>query len=40
MVRNGYQRERGVLTGIGPVRVQLPKTRERRREGRCPFLDE
>ena len=34
-VRNGYQPEREVLTGIGPVRVQVPKTRDRRREGRC-----
>ena len=34
MVRNGYQPEREVLTGIGPVRVQVPKTRDRRREGR------
>ena len=35
VVRNGYQPEREVLTGIGPVRVQVPKTRDRRREGRC-----
>ena len=35
VVRNGYQPERELLTGIGPVRVQVPKTRDRRREGRC-----
>ena len=34
VVRNGYQPEREVLTGIGSVRVQVPKTRDRRTEGR------
>jgi len=29
MVRNGYQPEREVLTGVGPVSVQLPITRDR-----------
>lgn len=35
VVRNGYQPERDVLTGIGPVAVRLPKTRDRTGEGRC-----
>jgi transposase-like protein len=35
VVRNGYQPQREVLTGIGPVTVQLPKTRDRGGEGRC-----
>ena len=35
VVRNGYHPERDVLTGIGPVRVQVPKTRDRRREEQC-----
>jgi putative transposase len=35
VVRNGYQPEREVLTGIGPVKVRLPKTRDRAGEGRC-----
>jgi len=29
VVRNGYQPERAVLTGIGPVAVKLPKVRSR-----------
>ena len=29
VVRNGYQPERDVLTGVGPVAVALPKTRDR-----------
>lgn len=29
VVRNGHLPERGLLTGIGPVSVQLPKTRSR-----------
>jgi len=29
VVRNGYQPEREVLTGIGRVKAQLPKTRDR-----------
>ena len=29
VVRNGYQPERGVVTGIGPVTVRLPKVRDR-----------
>ena len=40
MVRNGYQPERAVLPGIGPVTVQVPKTRDRRRERRHPFLND
>ena len=32
VVRNGYQREREVLTGIGPVAVRLPKVRSRDEE--------
>jgi putative transposase len=35
VVRNGYQPEREVLTGVGPVKVQVPKTRDRGGEGRC-----
>ena len=35
VVRNGYQPEREVLTGIGAVQVQVPKTRDRTGEGRC-----
>jgi transposase-like protein len=35
LVRNGYQPEREVLTGVGPVKVQLPKTRDRSGQGRC-----
>ena len=35
VVRNGYQPERQVLTGIGSVTVQLPKTRDRAGHGRC-----
>lgn len=35
VVRNGYQPERDVLTGVGPVKVRVPKTRDRAGEGRC-----
>src|SRR5690554_3312027 len=35
VVRNGYQPERQVLTGVGPVSVKLPKTRDRAGRGRC-----
>ena len=35
VVRNGYQPEREVLTGVGPVRVRVPKTRDRAGAGRC-----
>lgn len=35
VVRNGYQPVREVLTGIGPVTVQVPKTRDRAGQGRC-----
>lgn len=35
VVRNGYQPERQVLTGIGAVTVQVPKTRDRAGAGRC-----
>ena len=35
VVRNGYLPEREVLTGVGPVKVQLPKTRDRSGQGRC-----
>jgi transposase-like protein len=35
VVRNGYQPERQVLTGIGAVSVQVPKTRDRSGVGRC-----
>ncbi len=35
VVRNGYQPEREVLTGVGPVAVRVPKTRDRAGAGRC-----
>ena len=35
VVRNGYQPEREVLTGVGLVKVQLPKTRDRSGQSRC-----
>jgi len=35
VVRNGYQPAREVLTGMGPVTVQVPKTRDRAGAGRC-----
>jgi len=35
MVRNGYLPQREVLTGIGPVTVQVPKVRDRSDEGTC-----
>ena len=34
VVRNGYQPRRQVLTGVGPVTVRVPKTRDRGGEGR------
>ena len=34
VVRNGYQPEREVLTGVGPVRVKRPKARDRAGLGR------
>ena len=47
VVRNGYLPEREILTGIGPVAVRVPKTRDRAGEGRCfrsellpPYLKE
>ncbi len=35
VVRNGYQPERSIVTGVGPVAVRVPKTRDRsgRRRG-------
>lgn len=33
VVRNGYQPERALLTGMGPVRVQVPKVRDRSGDG-------
>ena len=35
VVRNGYQREREVLTGVGAVKVRMPRTRDRAGAGRC-----
>ena len=35
VVRNGYQPEREVLTGVGPLPVKVPKTRDRSGKGRC-----
>jgi transposase-like protein len=34
VVRNGYQPEREILTGIGPVPVKVPKVRDRAGQGR------
>ena len=34
MVRNGYLPARTVMTGLGEVRIQVPKTRDRRGQGR------
>jgi transposase-like protein len=34
LVRNGYQPEREILTGIGPVPVKVPKVRDRAGRGR------
>ena len=34
MVRNGYLPARTVMTGLGEVRIQVPKTRDRRGRGR------
>jgi hypothetical protein len=36
VVRNGYQPERALLTGMGPVRVQVPEVRDRSGEGALP----
>ena len=35
VVRNGYQPEREILTGIGPVSVKLPKVRSKDCEPIC-----
>lgn len=35
VVRNGYQRQREVLTGVGRAKVQLPNTRDRSGQGGC-----
>ncbi len=35
VVRNGYLPSREVLTGIGPVRVRVPRTRDRSGGGHC-----
>ena len=35
VVRNGYLPSREVLTGVGPVEVQVPRTRDRSGSGRC-----
>ena len=35
LVRNGYLPSREVLTGVGPVRVRVPRTRDRSGAGRC-----
>ncbi len=34
VVRNGYLPSREVLTGVGPVEVQVPRTRDRSGSGR------
>ena len=33
VVRNGYLPEREILTGVGPVEIQVPKTRDRSGQG-------
>ena len=38
VVRNGYQPEREIQTGIGPVTVQVPKVRSRQGVQRCSFI--
>ncbi len=35
VVRNGYLPSREVLTGVGPVEVRVPRTRDRSGSGRC-----
>ena len=35
LVRNGYLPSQEVLTGVGPVRVRVPRTRDRSGAGRC-----
>ena len=35
VVRNGYLPSREVLTGVGPVEVQVPRARDRSGSGRC-----
>jgi len=35
LVRNGYLPSREVLTGVGAVRVRVPRTRDRSGAGRC-----
>ena len=35
VVRNGYLPSWEILTGIGPVRVRVPRTRDRSGAGRC-----
>ena len=35
VVRNGYQPQREILTGIGPVTVKLPKIRSKDGEAVC-----
>ncbi len=34
VVRNGYLPQRAIMTGLGPVDVEVPKTRDRSGEGR------
>ena len=33
VVRNGYLPQRELMTGIGPVDIKVPKTRNRGRQG-------
>ena len=35
VVRNGYLPAREIMTGLGPVEVKVPKTRDRSGAGRC-----
>ena len=36
VVRNGYLPQRELITGIGPVDIKVPKTRDRGRPGKRP----
>ena len=35
VVRNGYLPARKIMTGLGPVEIQVPRTRDRSRSGIC-----
>ena len=35
VVRNGYLPPRKIMTGLGPVEIRVPRTRDRSRSGIC-----